>query len=172
VDPADFLRDQNRRMEQAAAELRFETAAKIKAYIQQLSVLGKGPFRHAGRLQDFQYLSFQRGPRAAAVKVLLITPGNIEEILCLIDESFKPSDVMRLALETAAFRNAPIESDGAERIGIVTHHLFSPKQAQGVFLPLAHLDEKSIAKAFGDLQKQKIPEETADEGVIKELQAL
>jgi excinuclease UvrABC nuclease subunit len=172
VDPADFLRDQTRRMEQAAAALRFETAAKIKTYIQQLSVLGKGAFRHAGKLQDFQYLSFQRGPRAGTVKVLLITPGQIEEILGLIDESFKPADVMRLALENAADRNAPIQADGTERIGIVSHHLFSPKQTQGVFLPLKHLDEKSIAKAYRDLQKQKIQEETADEGVIKELQAL
>ena len=172
VDPADFVREQTRRMEQAAAELRFETAAKIKAYIQQLSVLGKGPFRHVGRLENFQYLSLQRGPRAGTVKVLLIARGEIEEILGLIDESFKPADVMRLALEDAARGTRLIDAQGAERIGIVSHHLFSPKQAQGVFLPLSHLDEKSILKAYRDLQKQKIQEEVADEGVVKELQAM
>jgi excinuclease UvrABC nuclease subunit len=172
VNPADFLREQTHRMEQAAAELRFETAAKIKAYILQLSVLGKGPFRHAVRLQNFQYLSLQRGPKAGTVKILLITPGRIEEILGLLDELFKPADVMRLALENAQCSENQFEVDGAERIGIVTHHLFSPKQTQGVFLPLTHLDEKSIAKAYRDLQKQKIQEETADEGVLKELQAL
>jgi excinuclease UvrABC nuclease subunit len=172
VDPADFVRDQTRRMEQAAAELHFETAAKIKTYIQQLSVLGKGPFRHTRLLQDFQYLSFQRGPRSGTVKVLLITPGGIEEILGLIDESFKPAEVMRLALSGAAQGQGVVDTEGAERIGIVAHELFSPKQSQGVFLPLSHLDEKAIAKAFRDLQKQKIPEEATDEGVLKELQAL
>jgi excinuclease UvrABC nuclease subunit len=172
MEPAEFQRDQTRRMEQAAAELRFETAAKIKLYINQLSVLGKGAFRHTAKLQDFQYLSFQRGPRASTVKILLITPGHIDEILGLIDESFKPGDVMRLALEEAAHRNTPIETEGAERIGIVAHHLFTSRQTHGVFLRLSHLDEKSIAKAYRDLQKQKIQEETTDEGIVKELQAL
>jgi excinuclease UvrABC nuclease subunit len=159
-------------MQHAAAELRFETAAKIKAYIKQLSDLGKGAFRHVATLREFQYLVFQRGPWARNVKVFLITPGRITELLCLLDDSFKAADVMRLALEEAARREPLMSLDGAERIGIVAHHLFSPKATQGVFLPLARLDEKSINKAFRDLQKQEIPEESVDEGVVKELQAL
>jgi excinuclease UvrABC nuclease subunit len=172
VEPADFLREQTIRMQQAAAELRYETAAKIKTYIQQLSVLGKGAFRHVAELKDFQYLAFQRGPRAETVKLFLIATGQIGEMLCLIDGSFNPADVMRLALTVAAEHTRPITPDDTERIGIVAHHLFSPKLLQGVFLPLARIDEKSIAKAFRDLQKQKVPEEAVGEGVVKELQAL
>ena len=41
-----------------------------------------------------------------------------------------------------------------------------------MFLPLETLDEKSIAKAYRDLQKQPEPEPTEGEGVMKELQAL
>jgi len=174
VDPADYVREQQRRMQQAAAELRFETAGKIKAYIDQLSQLGKGPFRHAARLADFQYLSFQRGPRAGTAKLFLITPGQIEQLLCVIDDSFSPGETLRVALTRAAadVAAAPITQEGVERIGIVAHHLFCAKSAHGVFLPMAKIDEKSIAKAWRDLQKQKVPEEVDAEGVVKELQAL
>lgn len=172
VDPSEFLRDQTRRMQQAAADLRFEIAGKIKAFIDQVSQLGKGPFRHLARLMDFQYLSLQRGPRSGTAKVFLITPGRIEEILGLTDELFKPAEVMRLALHIAADPAAELTPAGAERVGIVAHHLFSPKATQGVFLPPAGVDEKSIAKAFRDLQKQKLAEENEEEGVMKELQAL
>jgi excinuclease UvrABC nuclease subunit len=173
VDPSDYVREQQRRMQQAAAELRFETAGKIKAYIDQLSQLGKGPFRHAARLADFQYLSFQRGPRAGTAKLFLIMPGQIEQFLCVIDESFSAGEILRVALTRAADGStAPITSQGVERIGIVAHHLFSAKSAHGVFLPMARVDEKSIAKAWRDLQKQKVQEEVDAEGVVKELQAL
>ena len=42
ADPAEYIREQTRRMQSAAAELRFETASKIKAYIDELSQLAKG----------------------------------------------------------------------------------------------------------------------------------
>jgi excinuclease UvrABC nuclease subunit len=172
TDPADYIREQTRRMQQAAGDLRFETAGKIKAYIDELSQLGKGPFRHIGTLHDFQYLSLQRGPRPGTMKVFLITPGQIQQILCVLDETFKPSEMMRLALTTAAETSPTLDQPGVERIGIVAHHLFSPKGTHGVFLPLAKIDEKTIAKAYRDLQKQAVVEETESEGIVKELQAL
>jgi len=159
ADPANYIREQTRRMQTAAADLRFETASKIKAYIDELSQLGKGPYRHLGRLGDFNYLCFQRGPRPCSMKVFLITPGQIEQILCVIDDQFKPSEIMRLALTLAAEQSTQIDAPGVERIGIVAHHLFSAKNTHGVFLPLAKVDEKSIAKACRDLQKQALVEE-------------
>ncbi|MDB5171887.1 MAG: excinuclease subunit-like protein [Phycisphaerales bacterium] len=175
VDPAEFLREQTKRMEAAAGELRFETAAKVKAYIGQVSQFGKGPYRHAARLEDFAYLSLQHGPRpqGGSAKVFLITPGRIEEILGVISEP-KPSEVLRIALTRVEERaGAVIDEAGAERIGIVAHHLFSPKQSQGVFLRMEDINEKAIAKAWRDLKKQAVPaEELEGEGVMKELQAL
>jgi hypothetical protein len=172
ADPAEYIREQTKRMQSAAAELRFEIAKKIKAYIDELSQLGKGPYRHVARLADFQFLCFQRGPREGSMKVILLTPGRIEQILCVIDELFKPSDVMRMALTIAADPAGPLDTAGVERIGIVAHHLFSAKATHGVFLPLARVDEKSIVKAYRDLQKQAVVEESDEEGIIKELQAL
>ena len=175
VDPAEFLREQTHRMHQAAAELRFEMASKIKAYVEQVSQLNKGVFRHLGRLRDFVYLSLQHGPRPqqGTAKVFLITPGHIEELLGLTGEP-KASEVLRVALTLAEKRIADgVDLTGAERIGIVAHHLFSPKGAQGIFLRLNDIDEKSITKAYRELKKQPVPiEEAESEGIMKELQAM
>jgi excinuclease ABC subunit C len=172
-DPQDNIREQTRRMKQAAAELRFETAEKIKVYIEQLSQLGKGPFRHVRPLKDFQYVTLQRGPRAGTAKVFLVTPGCIDQIAAIIAEPRGINDLLRQALSVAQVRcNEPLDETGVERIGVVAHHLFQPKAKQGVFLPLDTLDEKSLAKAYRDLLNQKPQDEAVGEGVTKELQAL
>jgi len=173
VDPADLIRDQKQRMNAAATELRFETAARIKAFIDSLGQLGKGAFRHVRRLSDFKFLSFQRGPREGTAKVFLISPGEVEEIACLPHEPSRPADIMRLALTLAADRSpSAVDAIGAERIGVVAHHLFLARATHGVFLPLDSVDEKSILRSYRDLLKQQAPEELEAEGVMKELQAI
>lgn len=174
IDPSDAIRDHTRRMQAAAKELRFEVAGKIKQYVDQLSQLGKGPYRHVRRLEDFQFVSLQRGPALGTARVFLITPGTIEEIAGLIDEPKRPGELIRLALELAAERTgSSVDTVGAERIGVVSHHLFQSKQTHGVFLPLESIDEKSIVKAWKELQKQKTAVTNDEsEGVVKELQAL
>ena len=172
-DPRDYEREQTRRMQQAAAALRFEDATRIKAYIEQISQLGKGPFRHVRPLKDFQYVTLQRGPRAGTAKVFLIMPGVIEQVLGIITEPAYPADVLRHILGLAHDRrDFALDETGAERIGVVTHHLFQPKAKQGVFLPLDAIDEKALTKAFRDLMNQKPQDEAKGEGVVKELQAL
>ena len=172
-DPADHVRAHELRMKQAAAEMRFETAQKIKDYIGQLGQLRKGPFRHVRPLREFAYLSLQRGPREGQAKVFLITPGQVEEVAGLIDSPAQPAELMRLALVQAQDRAAgSIDDVGAERIGVVAHHLFLAKAMHGVFIPLASIDETSIAKGYRDLLKQKVEQESEAEGVVKELQAM
>jgi excinuclease UvrABC nuclease subunit len=171
-DPAEYIREQTRRMQQAAGELRFETAAKIKTYIDELSQMGKGPYRHVTRLTEFAYLAFQRGPKPGSMKIFLIAGGTILLVLCVLDEKFKSADIMRLALTICAEQHDRLDQSGVERIGIVAHHLFSAKNSQGVFLPLATIDEKSISKAYRDVQKQAVVEENDEEGIVKELQAI
>ena len=170
ADPADMVRQQKSRMEQAAAELRFETAAKIKAYVEQLGQLGKGAYRHVRRLEDFAYVSLQPGPSAGTAKVFLILPGCVEEVAAFIAQPSHPGEILRVIL-SAAEEHAGGPCD-AERIGIVTHHLFSPKQTGGVFLSLADISEPALLKAYKDVSRRKQPEEVQGEGVIKELQAM
>jgi excinuclease UvrABC nuclease subunit len=172
VEPLPIIRDHTRRMQQAAAELRFETAAKIKALVDRLSQLGKGSYRHVALLKDFRFLSLQHGPHDDTAKVFLITPGAIEDLACLVSEPQNPADLLRLALERAAGRQADrLEPAEAERVGIVTHHLFSGKH-RGVFLRLDAVDEKALLKGFRELRKQAHQEEIDGEGVVKELQSL
>lgn len=173
VDPAPLVRDHTRRMQQAAAELRFEVAGKIKGLIDQVGKLGKGPNRHVALLRDFQFLSLQHGPRDGTAKVFLITPGQIQEIAGLIAEPAKAGDVLRLAAERALDSAADhFDLAGAERVGIVSHHLFSGRN-RGVFLRFAGVDERAIARGYRELRKQAPQDEEVEgEGVMKELQAL
>ncbi|WP_428940820.1 UvrB/UvrC motif-containing protein [Fontivita pretiosa] len=174
VSPRALIEDATRRMKLAAAELKFESAARIKQYIDSLSQLGKGPYRHVRRLRDFKYLSIQPGPRDHTAKVFLITPGEIEELVGLIDLPREPGQLLSLALSLAAGRGADsLDAIGAERVGVVSYHLLQSRAAQGVFLPLDSIDEKQIIKAFRDVQEQK-KEQAAEEseGVMKELQTL
>jgi len=80
VDATEIIRAAQARMAAAARELRFETAGKIKAFIDKLSELGKGPFRYLRELHDFQWISLQRGPRAKTAKVFLICQGRVEAL--------------------------------------------------------------------------------------------
>ncbi len=172
VEPQRFIVDLKHRMQEAAGRLQFELAARLKAKIEQLSKLGCGAFRHARLLGDFRFLSLQRGPRAEMAKIFLITVGGIEEILGLIGEPRQPAEILQYVLACSAIAGEPITPEGIERIGLVSHHLFSSKQTHGVFLPLASIDESSFVTALRALRKQKVEEQVEGEGVIKELQSM
>ena len=116
---------------------------------------------------------FQRGPREGLAKVFLITPGRIEEIAGLIDAPTQPAGLLRHALSLAGERSADaVDDEGAERIGVVAHHLFLAKATHGVFIPVGAVVEKSLAKGYRELLRQKVEPENEGEGVVKELQAL
>jgi hypothetical protein len=176
ADPSEMIHQQNDRMKHAAAELRFETAAKIKAFIEQLSKLGKGSFRHARRLPDFGYITLQPGPKPGSAKLFLILPGLIEEIADILTEPDRPSELLRTIFTLAGeFSDPTLDTPGVERIGIVAHHLFSPKRSQGVFLSVEDLADpsgKTFLKAYRTVAKVEQPEEVEAEGVVKELQAM
>lgn len=174
VSPGEFVGELTRRMQQAAAGLQFEAAGKIKAVIDQVSQFGQGAFRHARRLEDFVFLCLQRGPREGTAKVFLIARGVIEEMAGLIGEPSDAGELLGLVHRVVAGGDvaSSLGEGGVERIGLVTHHLFSPKQAQGVFLRVDAVDEKALGKAYRELRKQKAPEESEGEGVLKELQAM
>jgi hypothetical protein len=173
IDPEDFIREETRRMKSAAAELKFETAEKIKSFIEQIAQIGKGPLRHVRSLSEFFFASLQRGPKSGTAKLLLITPGRIESIGCLLREPDHPAELIRNVLEMAQqHRGEPIDEIAIERIGVASHHLFQPKAKQGVFIPLDRLDEKSLVRGYRELMNQKVQEDVVGEGVTKELQAL
>ena len=171
-EPWAFIQQQTARMQQAAAALQFEAAARIKASLARIAEFRKGPFRHVRDLADFKWVSLQRGPRPGTAKIFLITPGQIEEVAGVISESADFKSVLPCVHEALHRPQPPLDAIGAERIGVVAHHLFATKKTSGVFLPLGDTDDKTLAKAFRDVQKQKISEAADDEGLVKELQAI
>lgn len=174
MDPRPFLREQEQRMKAAAQELKFESAAKIKQHIDQLSQLGHGAFRHVRTLDDFRFLSLQHGRSVGTVKVFVITPGSIDHVASLIGEPASASSLLRLVFEIGGrLTPIPLNSNQTERIGVVSHHLFAARSRHGVFMPLADVEDQSLAKAYRELMKQKRPEnEDEGEGVTRELQAM
>jgi excinuclease ABC subunit C len=173
-DPLTYLEEETQRMNDAATELRFETAQKIKTRVEQVGQLGKGPYRHVRPLRDFCFLSLQRGPRAGTAKVFLVTPGKVDEVAGLIEEPAKSSDLLRWVLALAEERRQdPVDEIGIERVGVVAHQLFVAKNKQGVFVQIDHVEERALAKAYRELLNQKMaPEMEEGEGVTKELQAM
>jgi len=175
VSPESFIEEHKRRMAAAAQDLNFESAAKIKQYIAEISKFGSGPFRFVRRLHDFRFLSLQHGPRAGTAKIFLITPGRVEEVAGLIGNASKAEDLLRHVLALDARTDPDFSAEGIERVGVVAEHLFRARKVSGVYLRMDELEDRAFAKAFRELQKQKAPDapaEADDEGVVKELQQI
>jgi len=172
VSPEGFVAEHTARMNAAASELNFEAAARIKQFVEQIGQFGHGAFRFAKRLEDFQFLSLQHGPRRGTAKIFLVMQGMIEQVGCVIDELRVPSDFLRHILSRAARTRTEMTEQAVERMGIVTDHLFRARRSSGVFLPICDLEERSFSKAYKELQKQNTPDDSEEEGVIKELQQL
>lgn len=158
LDPADAVRQQELRMKQAAGELRFELAGRIKQYVDELSELRKGPWRHVRRLEDFQFVVLVPGPASGGdgprVKVFLVTPGMVTEEFGVLGEVAHVGELLRHLLEEAERRRGlGVDAAGAERMAVVVQHLFRPKRATGVFLPLGDLDERGLRSGLREAGK-------------------
>jgi hypothetical protein len=175
ADPAPAIAAEQADMRRLAADLRFEQAKRTKERIDQLSSLGKGALRHARALDCFVYLSLQHGPRAGTAKLLLITPSAIAPVGCLLGEptGAAGSDLLRSVLALAEQREGLSDDPAAaERIGVVSQHLFQAKRRHGAFIPLEDLDERALLRAWRELGKQDRDEAPEAEGLTRELSAL
>lgn len=173
-NPPEVIRQHTQRMQQAAGELRFEQAGKIKQYIESLAQVGTGAYRHVRPLAEFNFLSLQRGPASLSAKVFLITPGQVQHLVSLCEPPLNPGELIRLALESLP-PSGPVDESGAMRLSVVAQHLFGHKQRQGVFLPMDMLDDQAIHRGWRQLQKQKTDigvEDSDDEGATRELEAI
>jgi excinuclease UvrABC nuclease subunit len=175
TNPGDFVREETARMQQAAGELRFETAGKINGLIRQVNDWSKGAFRFVRPIGLFRMIAIQRGPREGTAKIFLILPGVIEEVAAQIDAGRGVDDLVDIVQQAVGQEEscpAPPASIAAERIGIVAHHLFMAKQTSGVFMWLQGASTRAIAQGLRDIQKQKLKEAGDEEGLERELQAL
>ena len=175
VEPDAEQRSQLRRMQQAAADLQFEWAGKIKAFSDQLNQLGKGPFRFVRNLREFAFLSIQNGPKTGTLKLFLILPGSVQEVLGVRNgPTTDLAEILRQVLAKAAsHQHRPLDQREADLVGIVTQHLFAAKNRSGYFLSLRDISERELTKALGAMGRQAMIEENLEEeGVMRELQSI
>jgi excinuclease UvrABC nuclease subunit len=170
-DLQGVIDEQTTRMQAAASDLAFEAAGKMKSYIHQLNRLAERPYRFVRPLEDFRYISLQRGPWANTAKLFLMLPSGIQEFCGLITEPKSSSDLQREILQTAEKQEA-IDENITQWMSIVVNHFFAAKRTSGVFLHISELNDRSLTAAFRDLRKQKVTEESEEEGLINELQSL
>jgi hypothetical protein len=100
----------------------------------------------------------------------------VEEVAGLIAEPKSAADWLRHILNLASEWGQKGLGDttlAAERVGMTAHHLFLPKQTQGVFLRISDISDGSLPQAYRDLKKQKEPETgESGEGVIREAEII
>ena len=165
------------RMRHAAAALHFETAGRIKAFIEKLSALRDGPFRYLRPIEQFRFLAVMPGRARHTAKLLAITPGRVDPLLCLCQ---KPSseacdEVLRLGLAALAEPAMPIDTAvQREWLSLVTDHLFPSRRTPGVFIPIEDIDEGSVTAALVEVNGKRVSAEPAleeDEGEVRGLQA-
>jgi hypothetical protein len=158
ADSGPFIAEHQQRMAQAAADLEFESAARIKARIEQANALGKGPFRHVRPLEQFIFLTLQPAPRPQAAKLFLVVQSGVVEVLGLLDLPSDPTLLIQFIRQAAADLEPRLPDAAAvERMALVAHHLFAPKRAAVPFIPLADLSAATLGAAWRTLRKQPPP---------------
>ncbi|HEX8325281.1 MAG TPA: hypothetical protein VF595_15375 [Tepidisphaeraceae bacterium] len=159
ADPNAEIDQQIERMKEAAAEMRFELAGRIKAFIDGLKSLTSGDWRFVRPAGRFAFVSLQAGPAKGQAKLIHVTLGGCVERLGLIGE---PTDFPALPAVPMATKIDP------ERLGLIVAHLFNPKSG-GVFLPESQWTRPALLAAYKNVTKQTIDKPAdEDEGVVRE----
>lgn len=172
ADPQIEIRQQTDRMRQAAKELRFELAGKIKQFVEQLSSLRKTDWRFVKPIANFRYLSVQPGPRKGYAKLFAITPQRIAPLACAIGD---PKELLlgcdaiqQLTQPTSA---STLDTAAIERLMIAVRHLFWSKSG-GLYLHGDDLSERTLSQAYKQIARREVAsEETDDEGVVTEMRS-
>jgi excinuclease UvrABC nuclease subunit len=171
LHPQNYRAERDQQMRQAAAELNFEAAGKIKTHLERGSRLHAGAFAHLRSLRDFRFVSLQRGPWKSTAKIFAITPGRLAEAIDLPAPPSHWSSIVEVLRDQISASAELVDRPAAERMAIVASHLFSPRK-QGVFLPWNEITEKALTKAYSQLEKQKVDLDSPDEGMVKDLQVM
>jgi len=150
ADPAPLIEQTRQRMAAAAAELRFESAGKIKAYLDNLLALHKGPFRHVRPLDRLNYLCLTTGPKEHQAKAFVFANGQITESAGIVNIDQPQVELAQLV------RSVPLPpadpARAAEHFGLLARHLFSTKADRARFIELADLNENALATALRELR--------------------
>ncbi|MGC4030912.1 MAG: hypothetical protein QM754_04080 [Tepidisphaeraceae bacterium] len=163
ADPQAEVDVQADRMRDAAGDLRFELAGKIKQFLEGIRSLTAGEAKFVRPAENFDFAAVQSGPSRGQAKLMHVTLAGATEVLGLIGEP-------------AAFPPLPEppvpQTTDTERLGLIISHLFGPKTG-GVFLSEEQWNRPELTKAYKAVIKQSPEKPPADdvaddEGVVRE----
>lgn len=147
-----------RRMRQAAAELRFELAGKIKEHAQQLKGLLAGPYTQVRPVSAMRYIAVLRAGRAKVWRLMLLSPGRIE----LLGEWSTEADLARLLADIQPADEWNEQSP--DRLTFVCRRMLYTSD-DGV---LTDGTSEHILAAAKSLSRRKANAQSTDEGVEQE----
>lgn len=149
--PEPVFEQTRQRMRDAAAGLAFETAARVRQHLDELTALHAGSFRHARPLGEFRYVVVCPLPRrpSSPCKLLLVTPYAVVETLGIFPRAAEVGAWLAHVLQTAETlpSGTPWGDVETERLAIAADHLLHDQPADAVWVPLSRLDADSLEAA-------------------------
>lgn len=149
IDPVAEIDAQTCRMTQAARDLQFESASRIKQFITALESLRKKDWKHLRPLEDLQFLAVCPGEKKSSVKHFLLSPAIFATLNPAALPTIPPLD------------RSTLDDIAALRLMIWLPHMLSPKDC--VLIPHDQITAIAITEAERTVLKQKIDPETVDE---------
>jgi hypothetical protein len=167
---AAWTQQATQRMKQAAAALKFEEAARIKVQLDAAALFDSPAAAMLRPLSEFEYLSFQPGPRKNLIRPFHIQPGTItqfpdlpvkqlaDHLPALINDT--------TAITTAVTGRTALESSGGgahhDLLALASWHLLGGPREQGLFIHRSDWTEATIATRIHDWLK-RAPAAAADD---------
>lgn len=142
-------------MRQAAADLQFELAAKIKSRMRQLESL-----KTAGRsLDQFRFVALCRGSKAKAYKLMFLTPQRIA-----VSDEWTTQVQLAQIFPTLGTVPPAVPSFDTALLTFISRHILL-NSADSILLD--DPDVVTILAATGRLVRRKQDVEPSDEGVVQ-----
>lgn len=141
------------RMKLAAAEQRFEDAARLKGMIDKAAAAGHAAGREIESLDRMCFLGLFKGEGKGTVRAFAITPGRIAY---LGQSPRKQRDTWQRRLaehatELCDQRVSPLDAPAMERVNLVAWHLLGNRRNES-FIPCVQATEPArVAEAINDL---------------------
>lgn len=157
AEPGPELDAATARMRDAAAALAFETAGRIKQYVDELRQLGSEPWRKVRPLSDFDYLVITPVGRRenAPCKLFRVAPGHIAELCGVMNPPGDPAELLELIRRHAANTAAapdPLDAARFEQLALAAQHLLRDDRRDALWLPVSQLTTDRLRAAFQTLQ--------------------
>ncbi len=130
------LRDElRRRMQAAAATLRFEVAASLKARLDRLGEFDQSDYAHVRRGREFQYLAIEPGGTRQEARVFLVDRGTVDGPHALAyPPPPGPTDALLQRMGALGGEDRPVGPPERMRIGLLSQYLVSSTRRSGVLL--------------------------------------